>query len=212
MFTPNQIKTTIHPIIFTAQDVVYFRMQDSINFGTESSFQTILIQHSNYLAKLLVIPSFLLILQIILVHISQTNPFNFLRIGLHDKLLNLTPLFTPSWFADAFITFFGYPCYILTQCGTYFSRFLFLQATIKLLIKIYKTFSIKNNLQQNITIFSSIALGFFNRLTSEMINDLKDAASKKKSIGSEQNFFKIFSVNHYRKRIRPNVHYFRISL
>ena len=37
----------------------------------------------------------------------------------------------------------------------------------------------KHNLEQNITIFSSIGNGFFNILTSEMINDLKDAPSKK---------------------------------
>ena len=43
-------------------------------------------------------------------HISQRNPNKTLRIGIHDQLFNLTPLFTPSWFADAFITLFGYPC------------------------------------------------------------------------------------------------------
>ena len=44
--------------------------------------------------------------------IQHFNYFN-------DKLLNLFPLFTPSWFADAFITLFAYrvTCYILTQCG-----------------------------------------------------------------------------------------------
>ena len=30
------------------------------------------------------------------------NPYNVLRIGLHDQLLNLAPLFAPDWFADAF--------------------------------------------------------------------------------------------------------------
>ena len=103
--------------------------------------------------------------------------------GLHDKLLNLTPLFTPSWFNDAFITLFGYPCYILTQSGIYLSIFLFIQALLPLLIKVYKTISIKYNLEQNITIFSSIAHGFFKILTSEMINDLKDAPSKKRALG-----------------------------
>ena len=89
--------------------------------------------------------------------------------------MKLTPLFTPSWFADAFITLFGYPCYILTQCGIHFSTFLFIQALLTLLIKNYKTVSIKYNLEQNITIFSSVAHGFLNILTSEMINYLKDA-------------------------------------
>ena len=48
-------------------------------------------------------------------------------------------------------------------------------------IKVHKTISIKYNLEQNITIFSSIAHGFFNILTSEMVNDLKDAPSKKRA-------------------------------
>ena len=43
------------------------------------------------------------------------NPYNTLRFGLPDKLINLTPLFTPTWFSDAFIALFGYPYYILTQ-------------------------------------------------------------------------------------------------
>ena len=55
---------------------------------------------------------------------------------------------------------FGYPCYILTQCGLYFSTFLFVQATLTLIVKLYKTISVKYNLKKNITIFSSIAHGF----------------------------------------------------
>ena len=71
-------------------------------------------------------------------HISQTNPYSTLRNGLHDKLLNLTPRFTPTCFFDAFITLFGYPCYIFTQTGIYFSIFLFIQTLLTLLIKLYK--------------------------------------------------------------------------
>ena len=87
----------------------------------------------------------------------------------------------------------------------------FLQALLTLFIKVYNTVFIKYSFEQNITIFSSIAHGFFTILTSEMINDLKDAASKKEHL-SEQNFLNIFLVNHYWKHIRPNVHYFRLSL
>ena len=50
-------------------------------------------------------------------------------------MTNLTPLFTPTWFLDAFIAFFGYPCYILTQNGIYFSTFLFVQATLTLIVQ-----------------------------------------------------------------------------
>ena len=72
-----------------------------------------------------------------------------------------------------------YPCYILTQCGIYFSTFLFVHATITLIVKLYKTISIKNNLKNNITLFSSIAHGFFNILTARMVNDLNDNQNKK---------------------------------
>ena len=82
------------------------------------------------------------------------NPYNTLRNGVHDKLINLTPLFTPTWFSDAFIALFVYSCYILTQYGICFSTFLFVQATLKVIIKLYKTISIKYNLEQNITLFS----------------------------------------------------------
>ena len=103
---------------------------------------------------------------------GNRNPYNTLRIGLHDKLLNLTPLFTPTWFSDAFIALFGYPCYIVTQCGIYFSTILFVKATLTLIVKLYKTISIKYNLKDNITLFSPIAHGFFNVLTAQMVKDL----------------------------------------
>ena len=34
------------------------------------------------------------------------KPYNTLRIGFHDNFINLTPLFTPTWFSDAFIACF----------------------------------------------------------------------------------------------------------
>ena len=46
-------------------------------------------------------------------------------------------------------------------------------------MKLYKTISIKYNLAQNITRFSSIAHGFFNILTAEMVNDLNDTHREK---------------------------------
>ena len=93
--------------------------------------------------------------------------------------MNLTPLFTPTWFSDAFIALFGYPCYIITQCGIDFSTFLFVQATVTLIVKHYKTISIKYNLKNNITLFSSIAHGFFNALTARMVSDLNETQNKK---------------------------------
>ena len=119
-------------------------------------------------------------------------PYNTLRIGLHDKLLNLTPLFTLTWFSDAFFALFGYPCYILIHCGIYFSTFLFIQATLTLIVKLYKTISIKYNLKNNITLFSSIAHGFFNILTAQMVKDLHDTQNKK----PKNPFLKSKSLDH----------------
>ena len=111
---------------------------------------------------------------------SHENPYNTLRIGLHD-----------TWFSDAFMALIGYPCYILTQCGIYFSTFLFVQATLTLIVK---TISIKYNLEQNITLFSSIAHGFFNILAADMVNDLSHTHQKSLKVAlppskSQDNFF-----------------------
>ena len=86
--------------------LVYIQMQNSINFGTEFSFQNIMIQHFNYLEKLLGVLSFLPILQTTLMHIflKQIHIIPFVMDYMTNS--NLTPLFTPSWFADAFITLF----------------------------------------------------------------------------------------------------------
>ena len=178
MFTPSQIKTTIGPNTFTAQDagiysnaeldqlwnkILFSKHSDSTLqfFGKALSYTFLSSNTPDYDANS-----------------PHDNPYNTLRIGLHDKLLNLTPLFTPTWFSDAFVALFGYPCYILTQCGIYFSTFLFVQATITLIIKLYKTISNKYNLKNNITLFISIAHGFFNVLTAQMVNDLNDTQNK----------------------------------
>ena len=71
-----------------------------------------------------------------------------------------------------------YP-YSMTQCGVYFSTFLFIPATLTLINKLYKSIFIKYYLKNNITLFSSIAHGFFNILTAQMANNLNDNQSKK---------------------------------
>ena len=172
MFTPSQIKTTIRPNTFTAQDACTYSNAELDQFWNRISFS----KHSNSTLHLLGkalsysfissnTPDFD-------ANSPHDNPYNTLRIGLHDKLIYLTPLFTPTWFFDALVALFGYLCCIHTQCGIYFSTFLFIQATITLIIKLYKTISIKYNLKHNITLLSSIAHGFFNILTAETVNDL----------------------------------------
>ena len=178
MFTPSQIKTTIRPNTFTAQDAGINSNAELNQFWNRILFS----KHSDTTLQLLrkaLSYSFIS---------SNTpdydggsphgNPYNTLRIGLHDRLFNLTPLFTPTWFWDAFMALFGYPCYILKQCGIYFSTYLFLQTMLSLIVKLYKTISIKYNLKQNITILNSIAHGFLNILTADMIQDLKNVRSK----------------------------------
>ena len=64
MFTPSQIKTTIRPNAFTAQDAGIYSNAELDSSGTEFYFLNILILHFNYSVKLLVIPSFHLILLI----------------------------------------------------------------------------------------------------------------------------------------------------
>ena len=181
MFTPSQIKTTIRPNTFTAQDAGIYSNAELDQFWNRILFS----KHSDSTLQLLgKALSYSFISSNTPNYDADSpqdsgNPYNTLRIGLHDKLLNLTPLFTPTWFSDAFIALFGYPCYILTQCGINFSTFLFVQATLTLIVKLYKTLSIKYNLKNNITLFSSIPHGFFNVLTARMVNDLNETQNKK---------------------------------
>ena len=74
------------------------------------------------------------------------------------------------------------------------STFLFVQATITLIVKLYKIISIKYNPKNNITSFSSKAHGFFNVLTSQMVNDFNDTQNKKKT---KNPLFKSKSLDHF---------------
>ena len=143
MFTPSKNKTTIRPNTFTAQDADIYSNAELDQFWNRILFS----KHSDSIFQLLgKALSYSGISSNTIDYDANSphdNPYNTLRIGLHDKLINLTPLFTPTWFSDAFIALFGYPCYIFTQCGIYFSTFLFVQATITLIVKRYKTISNK---------------------------------------------------------------------
>ena len=54
-----------------------------------------------------------------------------------------------------------------------FPHIFFPQTMLTLIVKLYKTISIKYNLKQNITLLNSIAHGFLNILTADMKHDLK---------------------------------------
>ena len=108
-FTTSQIKTTIRPNTFTAQDadiyskaeldqfwnrILFSKHSDSTLqlFGKDFNYSFVSSNTPNYDTNS-----------------THENPYNTLRIGVHDKS---TALLTPTWFSDAFIALFRYPCYI----------------------------------------------------------------------------------------------------
>ena len=183
MFTPSQIKT-IRPNTFTASPRCWYIYSNAELYQVWN--RIFFSKHSDSTLQLLgKALSYSFISSNTTDYDADSphdNPYNTLRIGLHYKLIHLTPLFTPTWFSDVFIALFAYPCYILTQCGIYLPTILFIQATITLLIKLYKTIPIKYHLKHNITLLSSIGHGFFNILTAEVVNDLHDTLLKSKSL------------------------------
>ena len=56
----------------------------------------------------------------------------------------------------------------------------FIREVLTFLLRFYRTIRIKYNLQSNISILSSIAHGFFNIVTSEMITDLNNTGKPKR--------------------------------
>ena len=135
MFKPTQIKTTITPNTFTAQDAGIYSNAELDQFWKRVLFA----KHSDTTLQLL---GQSLSYDFITVH-NEQNPYNHLKSGLNGHLLNLLPLFNPDWFNQAFIRFFGYPCYVLTQYGIYFSTFLFVREVLIFILKFYRTISIK---------------------------------------------------------------------
>ena len=67
-----------------------------------------------------------------------------------------------------------------------------IQCFLRLIVKLYKTISIKYYLKDNITLFSSIAHGFFNILTAQMVNDLHETQNQK----PKHSLFRSKSLDH----------------
>ena len=185
MFKPTQIKTTITPNTITAQDAGIYSNAELDQFWNRVLFA----KHSDTTLQFL---GKSLSYDFITMHNEQhpqtgSNPYNHLRIGLHDHLVNLLSFLNPNWFSQAFISLFGYPCYILTQCGIYFSTFLFIREVLTFLLGFYRTIRIKYNLRSNISILSSTAHGFFNIVTSEMVTDLNNTGKCKRIYTKHKN-------------------------
>ena len=106
----------------------------------------------------------------------SNNPYGSLRIGLHDYMLNSTPFFSPVWFTDAFIKLFGYPCYLLNQCGIYFSSALFLQFAFNTLLSIYRSFAVKNLLKKQISVISALGFDFFSTITQTLMTAMSKSS------------------------------------
>ena len=96
MFTPSQIKTTVNPNTFTAQDASLYSNPEIDQFWKITFFK----QHSDTthhsLGKALSSCISADTSDYSDAHKSHNNPDNTLRIGLHDKLFNLTPIFTST--------------------------------------------------------------------------------------------------------------------
>ena len=98
MFTPSQFKTTIRPNNFTAQDAGIYSNAELYQFCNRFLYSKQSDSTLQILGKAL---CYSFISSNTLNYDADSpqdsgNPYNTLRIGLHDKLLNLTPLFTPT--------------------------------------------------------------------------------------------------------------------
>ena len=95
MFKPTQIKTTITPNTFTAQDAGIYSNAELDQFWN----RVLIAKHSDTTLQLLGKSLSYDFITMHNDHHSHTgsNPYNHLRIGLHDHLLNLLPLFNPNW-------------------------------------------------------------------------------------------------------------------
>ena len=205
MFRPTQTKTTITPNTFTAQDTGTCSNANLDQFWNRVLFA----KHSDTTLHLL---GKSISYDFITMHNEQhshtgSNPYNHFKIGLHDHLLNLLPLFNPDWFSQSFINFFGYPCYVLTQCGIYFSTFRLIREVLIFLLKFFRTISIKYNVQSNISILSSIAHGFLNIVTSEMVTGLNVTGKRKRmytkhKITTSENYHILLSEKETHNKMR----------
>ena len=98
MFTPSQIKSTIRPNTFTAQDAGIYSNAELDHIWNRILFS----KHSDSTLQLLgKALSYSFISSNTPDYDANSphdNPYKTFCIGLNDKLINLTPLFTPTWF------------------------------------------------------------------------------------------------------------------
>ena len=140
LFEPKQFKSAICTKTFTAQETGVYSNAELTNFWNRVSFTKHTDNKLKLWGKSISLDSFNTSEKYPtdffepLVR-NRFNPYNVLRVDLHDHSLKIASLFAPDWFADSFITIFGFLCYILTQCSLYSSTFLFLQYFIAIVMK-----------------------------------------------------------------------------
>ena len=123
-------------------------------------------------------------------------------------MLNLTPFFYPDWFTDAFIKIFGYPCYILIQCGIYFSTDLLLQFAFNTLLSVYRSFTVKNLLKKQISVIFALGFGFSGTIARTMMTAMIKSSDSHSGSGASDSPQPPLSNSHikpsYSKPKSPN--------
>ena len=211
LFQPTQIKTAISPNTFSAQDAGIYSSKELSHFWSRVLFA----KHSDTTIELL---GKAITYDFINDNTGSqspyfktkhySNPYGKLRYGFEDRVLNLLPFLAPGWFAAAFIEQFGKINFFLTQCGIYFSLYLFLRTVATFFMQIFRAFNIKTILKTNITVASALAHGFFGLITPQIAN------SQHKSINQIDNSFSDNDDNSHsyplslpqKKPIKFNVH------
>ena len=96
MFTQSQIKTIIRPNTFTAQDAGINSNAELGQFWNKILFSNLSDSTLQLLGKALSYSFISSSTPDYNANSPHGNPYNTLRLGLHDKIMNLTPLFTPT--------------------------------------------------------------------------------------------------------------------
>ena len=109
MFTPSN-KTTIRPNTSTTQGAGIYSNAELNQFWNRFLFSKHADSTLQLLGKALSYSFFSSNTPENDANSPHENPYNTLRNNLHNKLINLTPFFTPTRFSDVFIAVFEYPC------------------------------------------------------------------------------------------------------
>ena len=131
-YEPEQVQSAISPNLFTAQEPGISSNAEITNFWNRVSF----LKHSDATLMILGTAISYDILATSEHHPPELhsihkgnwfNPYNVLRVNLHDHLINIAPLFAPDRCVDAIGALFGFTCYIVTQHALKISTFLILE-------------------------------------------------------------------------------------